>query len=538
MKNFLLASACMLCFVASKAQNVYLNEVFTSPSAGNHEYFELYNESIATSGEDLSNYTLVSYYITPTGERGFYVLNLPNQTIAPQGYFVGSSQDFFSYPGGDTTARYSWNNALYLAAHSGSTVKYSLNASNTGYTTTTGTFDNIFTQTSGQNPKTSVYAIFLFYNGVYQDGILGSSPNKKLPQALTEMAALPASSMNGATAPISLSDLASVMIENVPQTPDQNGGYFRTKDGISCGGKWAITNGEPDFTPGATNGRGNQIGADVTFECGSTTFTYDITNAPNPAFPIVATLYYDVNGNGVLDASDAVAGTRTELSVSDPAFTFAVVADVSLLLVFDASTGNSCSNRILSFSCGTGGPLPVNLLNFDVVKRVGSIELNWQTSMESNNRGFEIQRRTNNQFESIGFVNSIAKEGYSNITLSYKFNDDEDLASGIVYYRLRQLDYDGKSSYSDVKAIRNNTNDVSVTVYPNPSNGNAKLIVPTGVGNLDITVIDIQGRLINRYSNFTGSRLDINNLKKGVYMVRVLFKESGQQIIQKLVVMN
>ncbi len=538
MKKFLLASACMLCLVASKAQNVYLNEIFTSPASGHQEYFELYNEGIAVPGEDLSNYTLVTYYVTPTGERGFYVLNLPNQVIAPQGYFVGSSQNFFSYPGGDTTANYSWNDQVYMSTHNASTVKYTLNAAGTGYTMTTGTFNDIFTQTSGQNPRSRVYAVFLFYNGVYQDGILGSSPNKNLPQSLLNMPALPASSMNGATAPVSFAALAGASIENLPQSPNVDGGYFRTRDGISCGGRWARTNGDADFTPGRTNGRGNQIGVDVTFECGNTTFTYDVTNAPNPTFPIVVTLYYDVNGNGVLDVADVVAGTHTEVSVNDPAHSFAVIPDVSLLLVLNASIGNSCSNRIIAFDCGSGGPLPVTLLNFDVVKRVGSMELSWQTSTELNNRGFEIQRRMNGQFESVGFVTSTAPEGNSNLTLSYRFNDADNLPSGIVYYRLRQLDYDGRSAYSDVKAVRNNTREVSVTIYPNPSNGNAKLVVPTEVGNLDISVMDIHGRFISRYSNFTGSRLDINNLKKGVYIVRVLFRETGKQIIQKLIVTN
>ncbi|MEO6404952.1 MAG: T9SS type A sorting domain-containing protein [Ferruginibacter sp.] len=539
MKKFLLASLCLCLFVSVRSQNVYLNEVYTSPADGHQEYFELYNSGMSVYGEVLSNYTLVSFFSIPGGDKGFYVLNLPNQTISAQGYFTGSSQNLINYPGGSATATYNWNDAAYLSTHNGSTIKYTLNSAGTGYTTSTGNFSDVFTLGySGRgNARQGIYAVMLFRDGVIQDGLLGSSPQAGLPSYVTSLPALPASSMNGAIAPISLATLASFDFGNVPAGPSADGGYFRTSNGRNCGGNWAKSVNNADFTPNASNGVSQgAFHLNINFNCGDALFTYTINNGPAPAFPVTISLYYDVNNNHMFDPTDVLVGSHVNVSASDPAFSFAVVPNVSLLLVIDASIGNECSNQVISFDCGTGGPTPVTLMNFNVVQKLPYIGLSWETSQESNNRGFEIQRRVNGNFEVIGFVDTKGLKGYSNSTLSYNYDDYENLANGIVYYRLRQVDYNGNFVYSEIKAVRNNTKDVNVTVYPNPSNGNTKLIVPSGVGALDISLVDVTGKVLSHISNFTSNKLDFNNLKSGVYMIRVIFKETGEQVIQKLIV--
>ena len=82
---------CLFAFAAffSKAQ-VVLNEVYPDPGTV-QEFFELYNTSTNPVPENLDNYTLVAYY-EEAGKTGFYVLDLPNQTVNAKGYYVGSSQ--------------------------------------------------------------------------------------------------------------------------------------------------------------------------------------------------------------------------------------------------------------------------------------------------------------------------------------------------------------------------------------------------------------------------------------------------------------
>ncbi|MEO7263479.1 MAG: T9SS type A sorting domain-containing protein [Ferruginibacter sp.] len=540
MKKFLLTSVLICSLFALKAQNVYLNEVYPNKGNNFNEYFELFNAGIDISGENLSSYSLVTYFSGSNGEKGFYVLNLPNQILTSQRYFTGSSQNFFSYPAGSATASYNWNDAAYLSSHGGSTLKYTLNSAGTGYTVTSGSFDDIFIQSNGQanNNNNGSYTVLLFRNGMLQDAVLGSSTSNTLPAYVASMPSLPATAVNGATMDISFSAIASssFVFNNVPAAIGNNGGYYLQGEGHNCG-KWAKATAATEFSPNMSNGSGsNSLNVQVNFTCGGTTLTYNILSGPNPSFPVVVSLYYDVNDNQLFDPADVLVGSHTDLSASDPAYTFTVVPDVSLILVFDASTGNDCSDQIMTFDCAAGGPLPVSLLNFNVVKRLPFIALTWETSMESNNRGFEIQRRVNGNFEAIGFVDTKGLKGYSNDLLSYNFEDNASLPNGTVYYRLRQLDYDGHAAYSDIKAVRNNSKEISVTVYPNPSNGNAKLIIPSDAGKMDISLVDLTGRVLSRFADFNGTKLDINNMRPGVYMIRVLFKETGEQVIQKLIV--
>ena len=81
--------------IFSKAQ-VVLNEFYPEPGATFQEFFELYNTSTNPVPESLDNYTLIVYYEEPGGKSGFYVLDLPNQTVNAKGYYVGSSLSTFA----------------------------------------------------------------------------------------------------------------------------------------------------------------------------------------------------------------------------------------------------------------------------------------------------------------------------------------------------------------------------------------------------------------------------------------------------------
>ncbi|MDP2363339.1 MAG: hypothetical protein Q8M94_06170, partial [Ignavibacteria bacterium] len=122
-------------------------------------------------------------------------------------------------------------------------------------------------------------------------------------------------------------------------------------------------------------------------------------------------------------------------------------------------------NGILDFYNGFGevkpeniitNPLPVELTSF-TAKLIGkSILLNWQTSTEINNYGFEIQRLKEskiekfNDWETIGFVNG---NGNSSSPKDYSFIDKNPAVSGNINYRLMQIDNDGRFEYSVLIAI-------------------------------------------------------------------------------------
>jgi hypothetical protein len=117
--------------------------------------------------------------------------------------------------------------------------------------------------------------------------------------------------------------------------------------------------------------------------------------------------------------------------------------------------------------------IPVELTLFKVKAEGNSVNLTWSTATETNNKGFEVERKSGELFESIAFVDGF---GTTTESKNYSFTDNN-LASGTFVYRLKQIDYDGTVSYSQEI-------EVEVTIpeqyslsqnYPNPFNPITKI---------------------------------------------------------------
>ena len=116
----------------------------------------------------------------------------------------------------------------------------------------------------------------------------------------------------------------------------------------------------------------------------------------------------------------------------------------------------------------SGGPLPVTLKSFMArLLANNQVKLNWGTSMEINCSKYIIERSADGRiFTNAG---SIAGSGNTNTDRNYTFNDDVTaITSGIVYYRLKQIDIDGRSSYSKIVSVRLKKSTNDFTVSPNP----------------------------------------------------------------------
>ncbi len=115
------------------------------------------------------------------------------------------------------------------------------------------------------------------------------------------------------------------------------------------------------------------------------------------------------------------------------------------------------------------GPLPVTLKSFTAVLIGGNtVKLNWATLQEINCDRYEVERSFDGRtFTKTGTVKG---HGFTSLDMYYTMNDDvASVAGSIVYYRLRQVDIDGKSSFSKVISVRlKKTSDF--TVSPNPFN--------------------------------------------------------------------
>lgn len=174
----------------------------------------------------------------------------------------------------------------------------------------------------------------------------------------------------------------------------------------------------------------------------------------------------------------------------------------------------------VNFTIGT--PMPVTLVSFNAAANgENSALLNWETSEEINNAGFDIEMSLDaKRFIKVGYVDG---NGDSKSTHRYTYSIP-DLAGGTYYFRLKQLDYDGKYQYSQIRALEMKTAEDILAVYPNPTNGKLKFHPLLHKGQaFDVRIINQTGRTVvslpesDKYSK--GYEMSMENLPPGLYNV-------------------
>ncbi|WP_447640367.1 MULTISPECIES: T9SS type A sorting domain-containing protein [Chitinophagaceae] len=175
--------------------------------------------------------------------------------------------------------------------------------------------------------------------------------------------------------------------------------------------------------------------------------------------------------------------------------------------------------------------LPVNLTAFTVSAANGGALLSWTTAQEINNKGFGIERSTDSRsFSSVGFVASQATNGNSSYPLTYTFTDPVS-ASGTYYYRLKQEDQDGKTTYSDVRSITLNGSGHGVQIAPNPVSSSFNLS-NTKVG-ATYKIYSMDGKLLKAaLVTASSQQVDVSTFVSGVYILQVQ-DESGTNVSLK-----
>jgi len=189
----------------------------------------------------------------------------------------------------------------------------------------------------------------------------------------------------------------------------------------------------------------------------------------------------------------------------------------------DGNAGSVCSYGIFQ----SDGLLPIELLNFEAsVNTNKSVLLNWQTSSEIRNEKFIVERSENgNDFYDIGEVKG---NGTSQTKNNYEFVDVK-TKPGILYYRLKQIDYDGKSAVHKIISKEISTEDF--IIFPNP----AKDFISISFKNTEllpdkIELMNYTGKVIETTltkEQFIYS-VDIKDLPIGIYFIKVFYNNSIQ----------
>ena len=190
---------------------------------------------------------------------------------------------------------------------------------------------------------------------------------------------------------------------------------------------------------------------------------------------------------------------------------------------------------------GPGQALSVELSEFSGSVNGSQVYLKWSTSSETNNYGFEIQRRDFHEFETLAFVQgrgTTTEPGYYNFT-------DMNLKPGKYFYRLKTIEYGGTTEYSDeimVEVAQPNTISLDQN-FPNPFNPSTKIKFTIPERNqVSLIIYDLTGEevsnLVNEELQAGVHSIDFNaeNLSSGVYIysLRVAnFQESKKMIVMK-----
>jgi hypothetical protein len=170
--------------------------------------------------------------------------------------------------------------------------------------------------------------------------------------------------------------------------------------------------------------------------------------------------------------------------------------------------------------------VPVELISFTYMVSSADVNLNWTTATEQNNKGFEIQRASGNEFTTIGFIGGY---GTSTEVHSYSFID-KDLNPGNYSYRLKQVDFDGTSTISEqLNVVITQPQQFGLEQnYPNPFNPSTKIkySLPE-TGHVSLKVYDIIGNeiavLVSESKSMGTYEAEFNSgqLTSGIYFYKL-----------------
>lgn len=260
---------------------------------------------------------------------------------------------------------------------------------------------------------------------------------------------------------------------------------------------------------------------------------------------------YDVNGaivaNGVAAATTDAAGTARLSSLGlqlNPVTGLISVVNRNLLVagtytvqVTTTDVFGGTNTQPVTFSIGTA-PLPVTLVSFAATAEGQDARLRWETAQELNNRHFVIERSLDGQsFTAIG---QVAGQGTKATPTTYSFVDRNigRQTSGVVYYRLNQVDLDDVATLSSVQTVAFAPGAAaSIGLYPNPASDQAPTYLDLTAlpqGTYAVTITDMAGRTVRTFSQAGGSRqpLAISGLPQGGYLVQV--KGNGLVFSQRM----
>lgn len=278
---------------------------------------------------------------------------------------------------------------------------------------------------------------------------------------------------------------------------------------------------------------------------GSTTVTVNTTGAPSvnavaannscPGDPV------QLNANVGAPGSYTYVWSPTVAFITSPFINNPIVAPMATTVynVLVTNTVNGCSNTASATVTvkDTCNIVPVSWLSFSATLQNAKTQLRWVVAMEQNNKEFIAER----SIDGINWIALFHVPSLGNTNSPRTYNGiDANPATGVNYYRIRQVDLDGTESYSVVRSIRLDKDAPAFVVYPNPAHDilNYQLLNAGNVSSFELRLHSMDGRLLKKFNlkNQSGS-ISVYDLPSGVYIVTMADNkgriENRKVVVQK-----
>lgn len=280
------------------------------------------------------------------------------------------------------------------------------------------------------------------------------------------------------------------------------------------------------------------------------TYKFDITTLSVASRTVNYEVHIDYNGDGIYnplaDTPIVKSGTVTISNSSPfesgiqsylPYSNLKPYSDRELWVVV-LKNGVDLPNDVYARISNTCIPLPVLFSSFTARREQSIVRLNWTTSTEIDNNGFEVQRNTGSgNFETLAFIPSQTIGGNSGSVLNYSYSD-LNISKSITQYRIRQIDLNGQSKYSNIIAVRGIDQKTGVIIYPNPtSNGQVNVLFADATSNNEVSLIDMNGRILRRWHQINNN-ITISDLIPGMYCLQIVNTVTKESSIEKFSVIN
>ena len=181
--------------------------------------------------------------------------------------------------------------------------------------------------------------------------------------------------------------------------------------------------------------------------------------------------------------------------------------------------------------------LPASGIHLNAALNGNDVSLSWKTETELNSDHFEIERSSDGI--NFAWIGNKQAAGNSVSTINYVYADPN-MAAPVYYYRLKLVDIDGKTSYSNVAVVRKPNGIKGMRVFPNPASDQVNLEFSNAKGNYEISVYNQGGQLVMGTNATIASTVQYLNmpkgsLSKGSYIISARNTETNEKFVQNVI---